>query len=471
MRKKWLYLIEVLGFVLLFCLLFGKIESITSHKLRLDHPVRNFFSQKENSQDVLILGSSHAYYSFYPMEMWDKYGIPAYNLGSPIQSMGASYHLLKQALKEQSPKVVVVETYCTYLEKPSKSDERLRSVSDSMPLGIEKMALLEEMDLTDPEYSYYFPLFKYHGRWKSLEKKDFRLEEQYCKGAAVRASVEPQPEPEDIGETQEIPAVAREYLDKIITLCREQQIELVLVETPFVQDGGKDYKRKRQILNQVERYAAKQGVPFLNFFKLADEIGLNYQTDMLEPQHLNIRGALKTTNYLASYLSEEYQLPDRRGTEGYEQWQQDSDDFQQYLISQKLPVITDPAEYLEALRGGNYTVAVLNRQLSPQDIPENALHSLQALGLMADVDKAGSDCYLGILRNGEILYETYEPGQEYQLYEGLDYISIGNNHSSFMNVNKENFKVHKHSINLLVYDRISKRVVDQRRINKNGTLH
>lgn len=468
MHKKWLYLIEVLGFLLLFCLLFGKIESITSHKLRLDHPVKNFFNQKEDSQDVLILGSSHAYYNVYPMEMWDKYGIPAYNLGSPIQSMGASYHLLKQALKEQNPKVVVVETYCTFLEKSSKSDERLRSVSDSMPLGTDKWALLKEMELTDPEYSYYFPLFKYHGRWKSLEKKDFRLEEQYCKGAAVRSSVEPQPEPEEIRETLEIPALAKEYLDKIIALCREEQIELVLMETPFIQDGRKDYQRKRQILNQVELYAAEQDVTFLNYFELADEIGLNYQTDMLEPQHLNISGALKLTNHLASYLSKEYQLPDRRGTKGYEQWQQDSDHFQQYLVSQSLPEIKDAKEYLDALKSRNYTVAVLNREISPEDIPEEILNALQTLGLMGT--GSASDSYLGILRNGKMLYETYEPNQEYQWYEGLDYISLGNTHSYFMNVNKETFKVHKQAVNLLVYDPISKKALDHRYILADGTL-
>ena len=69
-----------------------------------------FYEMEENSIDVLFLGSSVAVNAFSPQEIYNDYGIRSYNLGSEQQSIFLSYFWLKEALRFQSPEVVVLDT-------------------------------------------------------------------------------------------------------------------------------------------------------------------------------------------------------------------------------------------------------------------------------------------------------------------------------------------------------------------------
>ena len=73
-----------------------------------------FYKMKRNSIDVLFLGSSVCVNAFSPQEMYNIYGIRSYNLGSEQQSMVLSYYWLKEALRFQKPKVVIIDTTLCY---------------------------------------------------------------------------------------------------------------------------------------------------------------------------------------------------------------------------------------------------------------------------------------------------------------------------------------------------------------------
>jgi len=70
-----------------------------------------FHSMPENSLDVIVLGSSHAQFSFCPSFFYEDTGLYSYVLGSGCQPFEVSYEMLKEALKTQSPKAVVMEVY------------------------------------------------------------------------------------------------------------------------------------------------------------------------------------------------------------------------------------------------------------------------------------------------------------------------------------------------------------------------
>ena len=42
---------------------------------------------------------------------------------------------------------------------------------------------------------------------------------------------------------------------------------------------------------------------------------INYETDFRDESHLNYSGAKKATSYMGQYLMENYDLPDKRGTD------------------------------------------------------------------------------------------------------------------------------------------------------------
>ena len=60
-------------------------------------------------------------------------------------------------------------------------------------------------------------------------------------------------------------------------------------------------------------------------------IGLNFETDFNDESHLNYWGAYKFTEYLGKELKSRFELPDRRGEEGYETWQQNFEEIASYV--------------------------------------------------------------------------------------------------------------------------------------------
>ena len=71
----------------------------------------NFYEMEEDTIDVLFMGSSLAATSYIPQELYDRYGITSYNLASEKQSPVISYYWLKEALRYQSPKVLILDCY------------------------------------------------------------------------------------------------------------------------------------------------------------------------------------------------------------------------------------------------------------------------------------------------------------------------------------------------------------------------
>lgn len=71
-------------------------------------------SQPKNSLDVLFLGDSEAYSGFVPMALWKDTGIASFVCASVDQKPYETEDFLREALKNQSPKVVVLEANVLY---------------------------------------------------------------------------------------------------------------------------------------------------------------------------------------------------------------------------------------------------------------------------------------------------------------------------------------------------------------------
>ena len=62
--------------------------------------------------DVLFLGSSHVFETYNTSVLWDEYGIASYVLGGSVQPMWNTYFYMKEALKTQTPELIVLDAYC-----------------------------------------------------------------------------------------------------------------------------------------------------------------------------------------------------------------------------------------------------------------------------------------------------------------------------------------------------------------------
>ena len=64
---------------------------------------------------------------------------------------------------------------------------------------------------------------------------------------------------------------------------------------------------------KIKEYAQKHNLPYINFYELLDETGIDYETDTYDGGlHMNLDGARKLSKYLGNVLVSEYGIEDHR---------------------------------------------------------------------------------------------------------------------------------------------------------------
>lgn len=116
-NRKVFFCVRLIVFLLVILLVIGGLNELLKPKYYYTEiwPTTNtyldFYKLEKNSVDVLLFGSSHAVTAFNPQVLYDNYGITSYNLGCEQQSPLITYYWLREALKYQTPKVVIIDTY------------------------------------------------------------------------------------------------------------------------------------------------------------------------------------------------------------------------------------------------------------------------------------------------------------------------------------------------------------------------
>lgn len=306
----------LLGLVLLMALLSPvALPKNNRADFGMEEPgAHGILGEPENSIDVVILGDSETYCAFVPLQLWEDHGMSAYVFGTNTQRLFETHLYLTRILEHQSPRVVILETNALYTDS-----------------GYGRVAAAE--------VGGYFPLFRYHDRWKSLHLTDFFTVPNYTfrnsfrgfelRTGAVPADTEGYMEPGD--HQNPFPGKNRLLLARICALCRKAGAELILVSSPSTANW--DMGRH----NSVAAFAEKLGVTYIDMNTLQQEIPIDWQQDTLDAgDHLNYYGARKATDWLGQYLCSHYDLPDHRDDAAYADWQQALEAFHQALAENGL---------------------------------------------------------------------------------------------------------------------------------------
>lgn len=373
-----------------------------------------FYDLKKDSVDVLFLGSSHGVTAFLPQEIYNQYGITSYNLSCEQQGMVTSYYWLKEALRYQSPKVVVLECYFCFpymVDEPLNSEESYtRKALDFMkwsPVKAEAVRTICEIDEKQDVWSYYFPNERYHTRWENLDRNDYTYKDMAShselKGFAplyfYLGEKGENFEPHDTGATDdaaEMQLLMREYLGKINDLCREKDISLILTITPAV-------SANLEMCNAVKAYADENGCSFISF-NSQDVYGqMDYQivTDNCDDGHPNIWGAVKVSDYMGKVLSEQFEIAAR--TEP--QWEATRTDYDFVMDYCTLNHMGEIDSYFSMLNHEQYTVILAAKDEFTGALKESTVEALRQLGLSADLIGQEGCNYLAVISGGEVLSE------------------------------------------------------------------
>lgn len=296
------------------------------------------YYEEEKNHDVIFIGDCEVYENFSPKVLWEDYGINSYIRGSAQQLIWQSYYLLEDTLRYEKPKVVIFNVLALKYDEPQKEAYNRMSL-EGMRWSVSKVkSILASMTEEEHFLDYVFPIFRYHSRWSELDAEDveymFHRKPVSHNGYYMRVDVKPAenvPEGRILADYQFGENACR-YLDKMTELCRENDIQLVLVKAPSLYPYWYDEWEE-----QVEVYAAEHDLLYINFLELAEETGLDFSQDTYDGGlHLNLTGAEKITKYLGKVLAEECALPDRRGeAELSEVWEEKISAYEQEIEEQK----------------------------------------------------------------------------------------------------------------------------------------
>ena len=315
MVKRFLTIAKTVCFLLIFLLLLYFVSGTL--KFKYDdgvRPMENYYALPEDTVDVLMLGSSHIGMNVDPSILWREQGIASYVCWAGMQPTWNTYYYLRECLKTQRPKAIVMDTYLATNDLEYSDYETMVKTLAGMRFSKDKLEAIKVS--ATPEYlssvALGFPT--YHYRYSDLSESDFQYY-FWQKDPSLQTvpSSDGLVEPVSIldtfavTESTELAGKCGDYLMRIIDVCEERAIPLVLVAAPY------DLTEiEQQRYNTIAEIAAERGIPFLNFNEFYGEIGIDPQTDFRDAGHLNDSGIEKYSTYLADYLRSHYELPDRR---------------------------------------------------------------------------------------------------------------------------------------------------------------
>lgn len=347
MKKK---LIKACCFaVVLLCVLTG-LNNVFKFKYGDGiYSLKMFYKLPRNTADVVVLGSSHAFENINPAILYKDYGITAYDLCGSVQQMWNTYYYLKEALKTQSPKLVILEAFGTTSDLKYSDDSRIIKNTYGMKWSKDKIDAMKVSTPKSKETDFLIGPIQYHSRYRELEKADFvpymdnKGLFKYWKGFGCNMETQPQ-ERKDVSHVNtpvELNRKTETYYRKTIELAQSHNIPVLVVVSPY--SGINDYQQGKYL--KAEQIANEYKVPFINFNALYDQMGLNFQTDFADEDHLNYIGNKKYTQYLGSYIKQNYSLPDRRKNGAYTSWEKNLKYYEESLDGVKMKQYTTMAEY------------------------------------------------------------------------------------------------------------------------------
>ena len=328
---------KVLAMLLAILLLVGQgqhylFRNVDRASLRVD----GFRLEEPDSLDVLFLGASEIYYGFSSVDAYARCGFTSYPYTIPSCPVTLWKPMLEEALRTQSPQLIVVELSSASEEKTEKilSNAALHYLMDGMPLSLFKIKTLEKLLAADGE-GYYddasaflVPFVKYHDNWKdfetmknialgarALEKRGYAMLRGEC---SVAKGSKPNTPVQDItGDYSELPLheLVEEGLLDFMDYCRGLDIPVLFTRFPHRTESENIMYPNYQRMNTAVRLVREQGFPVLDLEYLSDEIGIDMDKDYCSSFHLNLYGQQKLTAYLADYLVREYDVTPRRQSE------------------------------------------------------------------------------------------------------------------------------------------------------------
>ena len=301
-------ILKILLKSILACALFIVSWIVLTPIFRVDHTDDGdmFRNLNDNTLDVLALGSSHMQYAFDPGVYYAETGYYSYVMGSSCQPMETTYYMLKEVLKTQHPSVVIVDVFTLLPQSNVCYADGMYYKAIDMMEGTNRIEAGLDIPVEEVRTTYAFDLIMNHSNWKDMAFSKWKEIIEGAKptkeinwiGGYVRQEpsvFEPvSPDVYRVNDDVDLSDEEKYELDRIIDLCRQENIYLLFTKTPYAIDQGSTNK-----LAAVWRYLDSREAEHLDFTRNTEQYGwyLNLHGDSW---HNNSWGAEIITKALAN---------------------------------------------------------------------------------------------------------------------------------------------------------------------------
>lgn len=457
-------------------LLFMPNTSINDGRNEDTVSIHNGFQElPKDSLDYLMVGSSNVFMNIDPVSIWKQYGLTGYNMAGPTLTIYQSYYYLEEAYKKQNPKVVFLD--CLGLCKYEHATDSFSHLGyDYFGMNMEKYNSLQNLPFDKKPYdrtSYYFPFMLYHSRWDSLTKSSFDLL-AYNKNTdflgytpAYTTKSGSGSILKDDNSKVEVPELNRQYLEKIVELCKQHNTEIVLIKTPNVEWN-------KACADAMSDIAAKLQVPAIDFNRKMDGYSVNLKEDFCDGgAHLNDVGCRKLSLYLGGYMKENYSFNTEKNAEVVSHFDERVSVLSHFKENYEVASEKDWNTYFKKIKNANYNVCI------SAVVDGETKKIVKTLCDNSQSSFAEGSNYAAILNNGNIVQEDTKPNTDKASFttnlDGhifyLECSAKGAAVDSKLQMDYQNYST-AGKINIAVYDKVTNEMIDKSMIgiDKEGKI-
>lgn len=498
-KPLYLVLIEWIVFTVIAVAVISRLNALflpkdtyNSNPWPTTNTYNGFYKMKRDTVDVIFVGSSVAVNAWCPQEIYNDYGIRSYNLGSEQQSIFLSYYWIKEALRFQHPKAIVLDLrflVTMHPDNPLNTDEGLiRKCIDPMKMSHVKREAIADIGrqyrtfagkgiCDDPpaisEMSFYLTNIRFHTRWASgLSDNDFDRRSYstaelkgwntmiYYNDAKITPYVY-----RETDDYYKVDKLQSEYLHKIGDLCRENGIQLILVNLPG--NGILGLGMTDGVENTCRAIASEIGADYYNFGEKTWYDCLDIERPRDYPfGHSNYWGSVKLSRFTGRLLSEIYGIQPVKD----EQYEQTRDYYAMIDKDANLQYIEDFDSYLDAIHDPNYTLFFSIEDEGTGSLTEKEVNKLRTLGIHTNLKGkyryswyAVVDPITGVSEDISEDKKIELNGTFGKLRKAFYIASAGfttNAPMSSIVVDGQEYSHNTRGINIVVYDNVGRSVID-----------
>lgn len=386
--------------------------------------------RNQGNVDVVLYAGSNLLRYYQPLEAWSQKGYTSYNYATSAAKADLLKAYIEDSRVSNEATLYVCDIRSFPLVVDTVDDSSLRNWSDSLPVfsyarwdGISSFLFNRNREGVDVP-SFYFDIIKYHTNTDVL-KSDYQWRYQDLnsiynidKGFDPNKGHIPFDRPERIYDIGTLTSQQEKAVDELLDYCDSNDLNVLFICCPYIITES-DWLT----LNAVGEKITDRGYTYVNFNDYYDEIGLDFETDFGDVNHVNYLGAEKYTKYLMDYISENYDLPDHRGDANYKRWDEDYNTFvnsqnewknaivalvESHLNAKTngelIPEKTDFYDWYSSIRDANYSV-IIKIDKMPLDIDiKNPLYQF-----MKDYGIEQSyNTYIGVWIGDKAVVSTYD---------------------------------------------------------------